>query len=174
MQASAESIFTRMSALVAANLPRGITPTYYQAFVRRNRAQLVSILDRQLRARGTRPRPTGYPSCTQSPAIPDVSDLWSSSKRAAANLDAMALAARRTPAEMNTADRAVLAAYSGWGGLSIQRVADRFMPFGGQPPIEEPDQRLVPPSAGAFGGWSGPHRSPGNAQSRHAHLLFVR
>ena len=123
---AAEALFTRMSALVAANLPRGITPTYYQAFVRRNRTQLVAILDHQLRARGTRSRPTRYPSGTQSPAVPDVPDLWSTSKRTAANLDAMALAARKTPAEMTDADRAVLAAYSGWGGLSIQRVADRF------------------------------------------------
>ncbi len=46
----------------------------------------------------------------------------------AANLAAMRLAATRRPEDLTAADRATLAAYSGWGGLSIQAVAAEFPP----------------------------------------------
>jgi len=123
---NAESLFDRMSALVAVNLPPGISGAYYRGFVRRNRSALVAILDRQIGASGSRSSPTQAPTGTLSGLVPDLPDLWSASKRTAANLTAMALAARKTPAEMTDSDRAILARYSGWGGLSIQAVAERF------------------------------------------------
>ena len=133
MQASAEALFDRMSTLVGSNLPTGVSAAYYQGFVRRNRAQLVAILDRQLRARRTGirsvdPRPSGH--TTTAPP-----DLWSASQRTAANLAAMRIAASKRPDEMSAQDRAMLATYSGWGGLSIQAVADKF-PTGF--PVPEP------------------------------------
>lgn len=118
----AEALFERMSALVAMHLPSGITPAYYQAFVSRNRPALVAILDQQLRARRNRSGSIDRPA-DRTPAPPD---LWSASQRTAANLAAMRLAARKRPDEMSAEDRAALAAYSGWGGLSIQAVADQF------------------------------------------------
>jgi hypothetical protein len=135
MQASAEAIFDRMSMLVGKNLPAGISPSYYQGFVRRNRTQLVAILDQQLRAR--RNRIGSVPASSSGVGAPASAapDLWSASKRTAANLAAMRLAASKRPDEMSAADRAALAAYSGWGGLSIQAVADQF-PTGF--PVPEP------------------------------------
>jgi predicted RNA methylase len=47
----------------------------------------------------------------------------------------MHLAARKRPEEMTAEDRATLAAYSGWGGLSIQAVAAKFPT--GFPMLEE-------------------------------------
>ncbi len=117
MQAQAEAIFDRMTALVGRNLPPGVSPAYFQGFVRRHRPALVAVLDRHLEARlGNR---TGSPP-------PDAPDLWSASKRTAANLSAMRVAASKRPEEMSADDRAALAAYSGWGGLSLQAVADQF------------------------------------------------
>ena len=131
---SAEALFDRMSTLVAMNLPRGISPAYYQAFVRRNRTQLVAILDRQLRGRRHGTRSVHAPASAVGMAS-GAPDLWSASQRTAANLAAMRLAASKRPDEMSAADRAALAAYSGWGGLSIQAVADQF-PTGF--PVPEP------------------------------------
>ena len=133
MQASAEAIFDRMSTLVGSNLPAGVNAAYYQGFVRRNRAQLVAILDQQLRARRTGirsvdPGPSGHAATAQP-------DLWSASQRTAANLAAMRIAASKRPDEMSAQDRATLATYSGWGGLSIHAVADKF-PTGF--PVPEP------------------------------------
>ena len=131
----AEALLDRMASIVGRNLPPGVTQVYFDGFLRRNRRQLVAILDQQLRGRATR-----YPTGTRSRpspivAAPDVPDLWSASKRTAANLAAMRLAASKRPEEMSAADRAALAAYSGWGGLSIQAVADQF-PTGF--PVPEP------------------------------------
>ncbi len=75
MQAQAEALFDRMTALVGRNLPPGVSPAYFQGFVRRHRPALVAVLDRHLEARlGNR---TGSPP-------PDAPDLWSASKRTAA------------------------------------------------------------------------------------------
>ena len=115
MHAQAEAILDRMTALVGRNLPPGVSPSYFNGFVRRNRPALVAVLDRHLQAR------TGHRIGARSP---DAPDLWSASERTAANLRAMRIAASERPDEMSAADRAALVAYSGWGGLSIQAVAE--------------------------------------------------
>ena len=53
---------------------------------------------------------------------------WTAAERSRANLAAMALAAElgRTPRALTDADRETLRAYSGWGGLSLRKLAPRF------------------------------------------------
>ncbi len=125
---TAEAIIDRMTTLVGQRLPPGVTPAYYQGFIRRNRPALVAVLDRHLRARRTGTRSDGPRSSGDrtAEAYAQPPDLWSASQRTVANLAAMRLAARKRPEEMTAEDRAVLAAYSGWGGLSNQAVANQF------------------------------------------------
>ena len=124
---NAEALVDRIIPVVRSRLPAGVTPAYFDGFVRRNRTALVAILDRQLAARATR-NPTGSRSTGDRYAevYAQPPDLWAASQRTAANLAAMRLAARKRPEEMTAEDRATLAAYSGWGGLSIQAVAAQF------------------------------------------------
>jgi YD repeat-containing protein len=121
MPAPAEALLDRVAPAIRANLPPGVTPAYFDGFLRRNRPQLVAILDQHLRARRPRSASDLYVEATQQPP-----DLWSAAQRTAANLAAMRLAARKRPDEMSPADRQTLAAYSGWGGLSITNVASQF------------------------------------------------
>ena len=53
-------------------------------------------------------------------------ELETPAQRTKANLAAMAIAASKRPSEMTAGDRAILRRYSGWGGLSIERVKDQF------------------------------------------------
>ncbi|MBZ5708222.1 SNF2-related protein [Nannocystis pusilla] len=55
-------------------------------------------------------------------------DEWTVTQRTDANLTAMQLLTSKPAASMTTADRKVLARYSGWGGLSIEKAQ------GGSPP----------------------------------------
>jgi hypothetical protein len=122
---SAEELVDRILPAVRARLPAGVTPAYFDGFVYRHRAALVAILDRQLPS----PTPSGSesrPGACHAPTLAHPPDLWSASQRTAANLAAMRLAARKRPEEITAEDRATLAAYSEWGGLSIQAVADQF------------------------------------------------
>ena len=130
MQPSAEVLVDRIANVLRQRLPPGVTPAYFEGFLRRNRPALVAVLDRQLTTRATR-----YPAGTESPrssgdryadTYAQPPDLWAASQRTAANLAAMRLAASKRPDEMSAQDRAALAAYSGWGGLSIQAVASQF------------------------------------------------
>ena len=121
-QPSAEAIVDRIIPVVRSRLPAGVTPAYFDGFVGRNRRALIAILARQLAVRGARsPAGTDPGARTEQPP-----DLWSASQRTAANLAAMHLAARQRPEEMDAADRSTLAAYSGWGGLSLQAAAPQF------------------------------------------------
>jgi len=108
---AANRLLDRILPVVRQHLPPGVSPAYLDAFLARHRSTLVAILDRQLQARA------------QPGATPD---LWSASQRTAANLAAMRIAASKRPDEMTADDRKALAAYSGWGGLSIQAAAPQF------------------------------------------------
>jgi len=123
----AEALFDRMAAYVGSNLPPGVSPAYFDGFLRRHRGTLVAVVDRHLQARATR-YPSGTRSSGERHAEHDAQppDLWTPSQRTVANLRAMEVAASKRPEEMTAADREALAAYSGWGGLSIQSVAHRF------------------------------------------------
>jgi superfamily II DNA or RNA helicase/predicted RNA methylase len=119
VQQTAEVLVDRIATVLRQRLPPGVTPVYFDGFLTRNRPVLVAVLDRQLAA-----RPSRHPAGTDSPIA--APDLWSASQRTAANLTAMRVAASKRPDEMTHADRAALAAYSGWGGLSILSVAAQF------------------------------------------------
>ncbi|MCK6512821.1 SNF2-related protein [Myxococcota bacterium] len=62
----------------------------------------------------------GFEVSTDSP------DLWGAKEREAANLAAMRLAATKSPQEMTQEDFVILSQYSGWGGLSMKKYADKF------------------------------------------------
>ncbi|MFH1467822.1 MAG: SNF2-related protein [Pseudomonadota bacterium] len=110
------TLLAQLLPVVRQHLPPGITPAYLDGFVTRNRPALVAALDRALASR------------TQPPAGPPPPELWTPSQRTAANLKAMEIAAAKHPEAMTAEDRTALAAYSGWGGLSIDAVRDRFPP----------------------------------------------
>ncbi len=55
-------------------------------------------------------------------------DAWTESRRMAANLEAMQLLVRKPPGSHTVEDRRVLARYSGWGGLSIDKAQAAFPP----------------------------------------------
>jgi superfamily II DNA or RNA helicase len=113
---TAPVLVDRLATILRSNLPPGVTPAYFDGFLRRNRPALIAVLDRQLAQR----MPNRAPEREAPP------DLWSASQRTAANLAAMRLAARKRPDEMTAEDRATLSTYSGWGGLSLQAVASQF------------------------------------------------
>ncbi len=127
MHVSAEALVDRIIPVVRTRLPAGVTADYFDSFVRRNRTALVAILAQQLAARGTGNRNGARSSGDYAAeAYAQTPDLWAASQRTVANLAAMRLAARKRAVEMTAEDRATLAAYSGWGGLSLQAVADQF------------------------------------------------
>ncbi len=124
VNATTPDIVDRLATILRSNLPPGVTPAYFDGFLRRNRPALITVLDRQLAQRAPN-RPLS-PGDRYAEAYAQPPDLWSASQRTAANLAAMRLAARKRPDEMTAEDRATLAAYSGWGGLSLQAVAAQF------------------------------------------------
>jgi superfamily II DNA or RNA helicase len=126
---TAEALVDCIAAAMRERLPPGVSPSYLEGFLRRHRAGLVDMLHRQLEQRV--PRSRG--SVGREEAIP--ADLWSASERTRANLLAMRVAVRRRPDETSAEDRRALAAYSGWGGLSLASVAQQF-PVGF--PVPEP------------------------------------
>lgn len=58
----------------------------------------------------------------------DPVEAWTQGQRTRANLEAMQLVHDKRPEDMTPDDRRKLAAYSGWGGLSIAKNRDRFPP----------------------------------------------
>lgn len=117
MNASADQLLDRIAVAVRGNLPPGVTPAYLDGFLARHRPTLVSVIERNLarRPRFRRPQQTDFPP-----------ELWTPSKRTAANLAAMRVAASTPPDQLTPADRRTLAGYSGWGGLSITRAKSQF------------------------------------------------
>lgn len=110
---TADSVLDRMVSFARTRLPDDITPSYFDGFVERNRAELRRLVGLALeRRRDRREEPPP--------------DAWSPAQRTAANLAAMQVAASKAPEHMTAADLAVLGRYSGWGGLSIRGAADRF------------------------------------------------
>ena len=114
----AEALFDRVVPVVQANLPEGISETDLDAFLTRWRSQLVGFLasgldtlqrtQREQRARST------------------AGELRGKVQRTNANLAAMKLVATKNTLAMTPKDRRVLKLYSGWGGLSLRDVQDRF------------------------------------------------
>jgi len=113
----AEQLLDRIAVAVRQALPPGISPAYLDAFLARQRPVLVAVLQRHLDARKA-------PAPFDDDALP--ADEWTASRRTKANLAAMRLAASKSAGQMTSEDRRVLASYSGWGGLSIDKVRDQF------------------------------------------------
>lgn len=76
------------------------------------------------------PREAPAPTAQRAEAAEDnmPPELWSPSKRTAANLKAMQVLAAFNPGTARTEEFDAMRLYSGWGGLSIDAVADRFPP----------------------------------------------
>ena len=122
--ARSEMLVDRIASIMRSNLPPAISPGYFDRFITRNRRAMVQVLDVRLNARETRPLPGAGAAPAWSADLP--AELWSPAQRTQANLRAMDLLARKEPEELTDEDRRIIAMYSGWGGLSIERVADRF------------------------------------------------
>ena len=109
--------------LVRTRLPRGVDVDYLDDFLARNRFALEAVIEQNLGPVLARMQVANRPFIEE-----DIPEFWTVSKRTAANIAAMAVAAnlyaqRRLP----TADeRATLTGYSGWGGLSIQAASGKF------------------------------------------------
>jgi len=120
----AAAILDHIATAVRGHLPPSITPAYLDSFLRRNRPALLQVIERHL---------------IDVPGVLDESKLppeeWTASRRTQANVAAMKIAAGKRPEKMSAKDKRILAGYSGWGGLSIAAVRDRFPP--GFPAPEE-------------------------------------
>lgn len=88
---------------------------YLEDFLTRKRGPLLRMIAEALTRR--------------APAL-DVerADEWTVTQRTEANLAAMQLLAGKPAATMTTPDRKILARYSGWGGLSIDKAQGGFPP----------------------------------------------
>ena len=132
MSAVAAQLLDAVVPLVRTRLPSGVDVAYLDDFLARNRWALEAVIEQNLGpvlARMQAANNAAFP-------VEDIPEFWTASKRTAANIAAMAMAAnlyaqKRAP---NPDERAVLAGYSGWGGLSIQAAAGKFPP--GFPPPE--------------------------------------
>jgi superfamily II DNA or RNA helicase len=128
---AAAQLLDAIVPIVRTRLPRGVDVVYLDDFLARNRWSLEAVIEQNLGPLLRRME------AANSPIVEDIPEFWTAAKRTAANIAAMATAAalyaqKRTP---SAEERAVLAGYSGWGGLSIQAAAGRFPP--GFPPPEE-------------------------------------
>ena len=85
-----ELLLDRIAVVMRHRLPPGVSPTYFDAFVHRNRRTLVAVLDQQL----ARVRP-GVRSSSAPTDLGDLPELWTPAQRTEANLKAMAIAASR-------------------------------------------------------------------------------
>jgi len=120
--AQAEALLDRIATLVRGDLPPGITASYLDGFLSRHRPSLVGVLDRHLSQR--RGRSSSRPPAGSERHV----DEWTPARRSSANLAAMQLVATVRPEDMTDDQRRVLSRYSGWGGLSIERLRDQFPP----------------------------------------------
>lgn len=116
MTAIAKLLLDQVLPDFVANPPRGLTSSDVRGFVRRNRPTLLRLIDQHF---GDMLAPA------VEPVEDDAPESWSTRKRTQANLAALRLLARN-PQQLHPEDRAVLRAYSGWGGLSIERVRDQI------------------------------------------------
>jgi hypothetical protein len=64
----------------------------------------------------------------EAPIDPGQPDAWTESRRTAANLEAMQLLVSKPAGSHTVEERRVLARYSGWGGLSIDKAQAAFPP----------------------------------------------
>jgi len=111
----AAAILEHIADAVRGHLPPSITPEYLDGFLHRNRPLLLQVIERHL---------VDLPGVIDESKAPP--EEWTAARRTQANLEAMKVAAAKRPEKMTAKDKRVLAGYSGWGGLSIAAVRDRF------------------------------------------------
>jgi hypothetical protein len=87
----------------------------FEDFLARNRSKILHALTVALAQR-------------EPPIDPGQPDAWTESRRMAANLEAMQLLVSKPPGTHTVEDRRVLARYSGWGGLSLDKAQAAFPP----------------------------------------------
>ncbi len=87
----------------------------FDDFLARNRGKILHALTVALAQR-------------EPPIDPGQPDAWTESRRMAANLEAMQLLVSKPAGSHTVEDRRVLARYSGWGGLSIDKAQAAFPP----------------------------------------------
>ncbi|MBL8976157.1 MAG: DEAD/DEAH box helicase family protein, partial [Myxococcales bacterium] len=87
----------------------------FDDFLARNRSKILQALTVALAQR-------------EPPIDPGQLDAWTESRRMAANLEAMQLLVSKPPGSHTVEERRVLARYSGWGGLSIDKAQAAFPP----------------------------------------------
>lgn len=114
MSARAEAIVSSLHGALRGTPPAGLVAADVDGFFERQRSMIVTMFERVLAQREAKRAATTPP------------ELWTESKRTAANLAAMALLASKPAEQMTPEDRRVLLSYSGWGGLSISKVAGKF------------------------------------------------
>lgn len=114
---TAHDLFEAIARLVLQHAPAAIGRPYVQAFIDRNREQMIGLIEDSF----------GEALARKFPSTDDeLPETWTPTRRTAANLTAMRLLATKAPEAMTAGDRRILARYSGWGGLSIAKVADQF------------------------------------------------
>lgn len=123
----AETILDVAAAAVRRLLPPHISTDYFDGFLLRNRAALVQVTAAALRSREAQLSGPAAADATRIPA--GEPEGWSVKQRTEVNLQALELLSklRAAPRAVTSPhERRLLASYSGWGGLSIDRVANRF------------------------------------------------
>ncbi len=107
-------ILRTMIGIVRANLPDGIDDAYLDGFLARNQPQMLSILTSALER--------------ANPVVP--TDVRHHRERALANLAAMQVladhATNRQSVRLTNDERTSLEAYSGWGGVGLDKYRPRF------------------------------------------------
>ncbi|MEO0602007.1 MAG: hypothetical protein AAF211_11270, partial [Myxococcota bacterium] len=138
-----EAQLARIVSKLEAALPSGLTAEDLEGFVDRHRRMLLEIIadtmpetsegpsgDSERRSevgsasRAPDAATARSPAEGPSPAGPVLPTTVA--RRTEANLAAMALLAEKGDAPWTDPERAILARYTGWGGLSLDRVRGRF------------------------------------------------
>jgi hypothetical protein len=109
-------LFEKFLPFWRASLPPNIPLAYFDTFVVRMRPTLESIVGAYFERRQARRDQTLPP------------DAATKAKRTRKNIEAMRIVATRHPQDMTAEERQTVLGYSGWGGLSIEAVADQFPP----------------------------------------------
>lgn len=127
---NAEDLFQKILPPWRAAVGPVIGLDFFDRFVASQRPALIAILQTELdakRARRRSPSPTYAASQEPFDDSAASSEEWSVAKRTAANLEALRLLERLGNERVRTShEREILAGYSGWGGLSIEKIKDRL------------------------------------------------
>ena len=130
----AERGVSLLAAVLERQPPPGVTAPYVSRFFAAYRAQLVASLAQlldQIAARQLAALPSAPPVNAAEFSVADMpADEWPQAARTKANLAALRIMSSGMP--LGPAERTALLRYSGFGGLSLEAVADQFPP-GWQP-----------------------------------------